>query len=229
MQPTDPNKFTDKAWEAIVQSQDVVRRYKHQNLEVEHLMIALLEQEGGLVGQVLTKVEVDAQQLFQQIDDFARRQPTLGTVEQLYVGYSIEKLLDRAEVSRNAGQSKTIDVGHLLVAFTTDTRLGGRLWRGYGVGSEQLETAVKEAKTQQKPSVPGSQTVQDLNEPALVRYGRDLTELAKEGKIDPVIGRDEEIRRVIRILSRRTKNNPVLIGEPGVGKTAIAEGLAHHH
>ena len=226
MQPTDPNKFTDKAWEAIVQSQDVVRRYKHQNLEVEHLMIALLEQSDGMTEPVLGKVEVDAQQLFQQIDDFTRRQPTLGTVEQLYVGYSIEKLLDRAEVTRNAWQDKTIGVEHLLLAFTTDTRLGSRLWRGYGVSGEQLATAAKEVRAKQKTMTPGSKSVQDLNEPALVRYGRDLTELAKAGKIDPVIGRDEEIRRVIRILSRRTKNNPVLIGEPGVGKTAIAEGLA---
>ncbi len=226
MQPTDPNKFTDKAWEAIVQSQDVVRRYKHQNLEVEHLLIALLEQENGITSPVLSKVEIDPQQLFQQIDDFARRQPTLGSVEQLYVGYSIEKMLDRAEVTRNAWADQTIDVEHLIIAFTTDTRLGGRLWRGYGVSNEQLETAVKEVRTKQKTNIPGSKSVQDLNEPALIRYGRDLTELAKAGKIDPVIGRDEEIRRVIRILSRRTKNNPVLIGEPGVGKTAIAEGLA---
>jgi ATP-dependent Clp protease ATP-binding subunit ClpB len=104
-----------------------------------------------------------------------------------------------------------------------------RLWRGYGVTHEQLETASKEIRNRPKPTntnTPGKQFVQDLNEPALKRFGRDLTELAKAGKIDPVIGRDEEVRRVIRILSRRTKNNPVLIGEPGVGKTAIAEGLA---
>ncbi len=227
MQPTDPNKFTDKAWEAIVQSQDVVRRYKHQNLEVEHLIIAMLEQADGITSPVLSKVGIDAQQLFQQIDDFTRRQPTLGSVEQLFVGYSIEKLLDRAEVARNTWPANTIGVEHLLVGFTTDTRLGARLWRGYGVNSEQLETALKAAPAAKtRPTTPGSKGVQDLNEPALKRYGRDLTELAKAGKIDPVIGRDDEIRRVIRILSRRTKNNPVLIGEPGVGKTAIAEGLA---
>jgi ATP-dependent Clp protease ATP-binding subunit ClpB len=227
MQPTDPNKFTDKAWEAIVQSQDVVRRYKHQNLEVEHLIIAMLEQADGITAPVLTKVGIDAQQLSQQIDDFTRRQPTLGSVEQLFVGYSIEKLLDRAEVARNAWQDKTIGVEHLLIGFTTDTRLGARLWRGYGVNSEQLETALKEVPAAKpRPATPGSKSIQDSNEPALTKYGRDLTELARAGKIDPVIGRDDEIRRVIRILSRRTKNNPVLIGEPGVGKTAIAEGLA---
>jgi ATP-dependent Clp protease ATP-binding subunit ClpB len=150
MQPTDPNKFTDKAWEAIVQSQDVVRRYKHQNLEVEHLIIAMLEQADGITAPVLTKVGIDAQQLSQQIDDFTRRQPTLGSVEQLFVGYSIEKLLDRAEVARNAWQDKTIGVEHLLIGFTTDTRLGARLWRGYGVNSEQLETAPARHPRQQE-------------------------------------------------------------------------------
>jgi ATP-dependent Clp protease ATP-binding subunit ClpB len=234
MQPTDPNKFTDKAWEAIVQSQDVVRRYKHQNLEVEHLLLAMLEQVEGLTGQILTKVGMESQQFFQQVDDFARRQPTLGSIEQLYVGYSIEKLLDRAEVVRTTWQDKTIGVEHMLVGFTSDTRLGMRLWRGYGVTADQLEAASKEVRSRPvKPALAAGKAGiasvtggQDLNQSALERFGRDLTELAKAGKIDPVIGRDDEVRRVIRILSRRTKNNPVLIGEPGVGKTAIAEGLA---
>jgi ATP-dependent Clp protease ATP-binding subunit ClpB len=232
MQPTDPDKFTDKAWAAIVQSQDVVRRYKHQNLEAEHLIIALLEQPEDLSGQILAKVGVDSQQFFQQIDDFTRRQPTLGSVEQLFVGYSVETMLDRAEAAREAWQDKTIGVEHLLLGFTTDTRLGAKLWRGYGVTKDQLETAAKEVRSRPKPTTAAAAGAglksgqQDLHESALVRYGRDLTTLAKAGKIDPVIGRDDEIRRVIRILSRRTKNNPVLIGEPGVGKTAIAEGLA---
>jgi ATP-dependent Clp protease ATP-binding subunit ClpB len=222
MQPTDPNKFTDKAWEAIVQSQDVVRRYKHQNLEVEHLMIALLEQADGMTGPILSKAGIEAQQVFQPIDEFARRQPKIGTVDQLYVGYSIEKLLDRAELTRTNWQDKLISVEHLVWAFSTDTRLGQRLCRSLNLSPEQLQTAIKDVR--------GSHRVvhhtQEANVSALEKYGRDLTELAKVGKIDPVIGRDDEIRRVIQVLSRRTKNNPVLIGEPGVGKTAIAEGLA---
>ncbi|MGI0495369.1 ATP-dependent chaperone ClpB [Alkalinema pantanalense CENA528] len=237
MQPTDPSKFTEKAWEAIVQSQDVVRRYKHQNLEAEHVMVALLEQADGLVGKVLTKVGVDVTRFFQQIDDFTQRQPKLGAVDQLYVGYSLEKLLDRAEIARNAAQETTIGVEHLLLGFTADPRLGIRLFRAFNLDGKQLEAAIKDVKATQKAleaagesgnrvaGLPsggsgGSQTS------ALERFGRDLTELAREGKIDPVIGRDEEIRRVIQVLSRRSKNNPVLIGEPGVGKTAIVEGLA---
>jgi ATP-dependent Clp protease ATP-binding subunit ClpB len=222
MQPTDPNKFTDKAWEAIVQSQDVVRRYKHQNLEVEHLMIALLEQADGMTGLIFSKAGVEAQQVFQQIDEFARRQPKIGTVDQLYVGYSIEKLLDRAEVTRTTWQDKFISAEHLVGALNTDTRLGQRLLHSLNLSPEQLETAIKDVRSSQRVV----HQTQEANVSALEKYGRDLTELAKVGKIDPVIGRDDEIRRVIQVLSRRTKNNPVLIGEPGVGKTAIAEGLA---
>lgn len=235
MQPTDPSKFTEKAWEAIVQSQDVVRRYKHQNLEAEHLLIALLEQSDGLASKLLSKVNVDVTRFFQQIDDFTNRQPKLGTVDQLYVGYSLEKLLDRAEITRNTLQDPLISEAHILIGFSTDPRLGMRLFRSMNLDVKQLEGAVKEvikdmakeaaAKETPQATPPGLPSGNSAQSP-LERFGRDLTEMAKQGKIDPVIGRDEEIRRVIQVLSRRSKNNPVLIGEPGVGKTAIAEGLA---
>lgn len=228
MQPTDPSKFTEKAWEAIVQSQDVVRRYKHQNLEAEHLMIALLEQPDGVINKALTKVGVDPTRFFQQIDDFTQRQPKIGAVDQLYVGYSLEKLLDRAEIARNTWQEDTIGVEHIFLGFSTDPRLGIRLFRSFNLDVKALETALKEVRSTQKslPSESSSSAEPTGKASALDRFGRDLTELAREGKIDPVIGRDEEIRRVIQVLSRRSKNNPVLIGEPGVGKTAIVEGLA---
>ena len=222
MQPTDPNKFTDKAWEAIVQAQDVVRRYKHQQLEVEHLMISVLEQQDGLAAKVFTKAGIDTARLFQQIDDFSRRQPKVANTEQLYLGRNLDVMLDRAEEARARFQDDFISVEHLLMGFAVDPRLGVRLLRSYELDPRKLETLVKEVR--------GSQKVSDQNPEsrygALEKYGRDLTEQAKAGKIDPVIGRDEEIRRVVQVLSRRTKNNPVLIGEPGVGKTAIAEGLA---
>ncbi|MBF2029724.1 MAG: ATP-dependent chaperone ClpB [Oscillatoriales cyanobacterium C42_A2020_001] len=222
MQPTDPNKFTDKAWEAIVQAQDVVRRYKHQQLEVEHLMISLLEQQDGLATKVLTKAGIESQRLFQQIEDFTRRQPKVASTEQLYLGRNLDVMLDRAEEARARFQDDFISVEHLLLGFAVDPRLGVRILRTYEIDSRKLEGIIKDIR--------GSQKVSDQNPEsrygALERYGRDLTEQAKAGKIDPVIGRDEEIRRVIQVLSRRTKNNPVLIGEPGVGKTAIAEGLA---
>lgn len=222
MQPTDPNKFTDKAWEAIVQAQDVVRRYKHQQLEVEHLMISLLEQQDGLAAKVFAKAGIDTARLFQQIEDFTRRQPKVGSSEQLYLGRNLDVLLDRAEEARVKFQDDFISVEHLLMGFAVDPRLGLRILRSYELDPRKMEVVVKDVR--------GSQKVSDQNPEsrygALEKYGRDLTEQAKAGKIDPVIGRDEEIRRVVQVLSRRTKNNPVLIGEPGVGKTAIAEGLA---
>jgi ATP-dependent Clp protease ATP-binding subunit ClpB len=222
MQPTDPSKFTDKAWEAIVQAQDVVRRYRHQNLEVEHLMVSLLEQQDGLASKIFSKAGMEPQRLWQQIDDYTRRQPKVGSSEQLYLGRNLDTLLDRAEASRATMQDDFISIEHLIQAFSNDPRLGMRLFRSFGIDSAKLDTAIRDVR--------GSQKVTDQSPEsrysALEKFGRDLTEQAKIGKIDPVIGRDEEIRRVIQVLSRRTKNNPVLIGEPGVGKTAIAEGLA---
>ncbi|MCL6434941.1 MAG: ATP-dependent chaperone ClpB [Leptolyngbyaceae cyanobacterium HOT.MB2.61] len=224
MQPTDPNKFTDKAWEAIVQSQDIARRYKQQNLEVEHLMIALLEQPEGLATQVLTRAGVDTARLFQEIDKFTRAQSKVynTNIENIYLGRNLDILLDRAEETRQAWQDNFISIEHLLLGYAADPRLGLRTLKLFNLEPKRLEAVIKELR--------GSQKVTDQNPEsryaALEKYGRDLTEQAKAGKTDPVIGRDEEIRRVIQVLSRRTKNNPVLIGEPGVGKTAIAEGLA---
>jgi ATP-dependent Clp protease ATP-binding subunit ClpB len=222
MQPTDPSKFTDKAWEAIVQAQDVVRRYQHQNLEVEHLVVSLLEQENGLAAKILTKAGVDGPRWGQQVEEFTKRQPRIGSAEQLYLGRYLDTLLDRAEKARAGWQDSFISVEHFLLALADDPRLGVRLFRSCNLDTAKLETAIKEVRGSQKVT---DQTPESRYS-ALEKYGRDLTEQAKAGKIDPVIGRDEEIRRVIQVLSRRTKNNPVLIGEPGVGKTAIAEGLA---
>ncbi|MCU0549590.1 MAG: ATP-dependent chaperone ClpB [Leptolyngbya sp. Prado105] len=222
MQPTDPSKFTDKAWEAIVQAQDIVRRYRHQNLEVEHLMISLLEQEDGLAAKILNKVGIEATRLGQQIDEYARRQPKVGSSEQLYLGRNLDVMLDRAETARVAMQDDFISIEHLLKAFVDDPRLGMKLFRSFNVDTARLDTAIRDVRGSQKVT----DQAPESRYSALEKFGMDLTERAKAGKIDPVIGRDGEIRRVVQVLSRRTKNNPVLIGEPGVGKTAIAEGLA---
>jgi ATP-dependent Clp protease ATP-binding subunit ClpB len=221
MQPTDASKFTEKAWECIVKSQDVAKRFKNQQLEVEHLAIAILDQE-GLAIRILSKADVDCTALKQQLESFTHKQPKLGVIDQLYLGRGLDKLLDRAEEARLSFQDEFVSVEHFLMAFVEDDRIGKRLSRVFTLDKQKLETIIKEIR--------GSQKVTDQNPEsryeALERYGRDLTEDAKSGKLDPVIGRDEEIRRVIQVLSRRSKNNPVLIGEPGVGKTAIAEGLA---
>ncbi|MBD2741168.1 ATP-dependent chaperone ClpB [Coleofasciculus sp. FACHB-1120] len=222
MQPTDPAKFTEKAWEAIIKSQDVARRFKNQQLEVEHLTIALLEEEEGLTNRILSRVNVDIQALKSQLEAFTQRQPKVAVVDQLYLGRGLDVMLDKAEASRTSLQDEFISVEHLLVGFAEDDRIGRRLLKSFNFDRQKLEVTIKEVR--------GTQKVKDQNPEAryeaLERYGRDLTERAKSGKLDPVIGRDEEIRRVVQVLSRRSKNNPVLIGEPGVGKTAIAEGLA---
>ncbi|MFB2879573.1 ATP-dependent chaperone ClpB [Floridanema aerugineum] len=221
MQPTDATKFTDKAWEAIVKSQEVARRFQNQYLEVEHLAIALLEQE-GLTQRILNRAGVEPNRLFQQLESYTKVQPKLPKVDQLYLGKSLDVMLDRAESARETWQDTFISVEHLLLAFTEDERVGRRLMKAYDVDGKKLEATIK--------TIRGNQKVTDQNPEnryeALEKYGRDLTEQAKSGKLDPVIGRDDEIRRVVQVLSRRSKNNPVLIGEPGVGKTAIAEGLA---
>jgi ATP-dependent Clp protease ATP-binding subunit ClpB len=222
MQPTDPNRFTEKAWEAIVQAQDVARRYKHQQLEVEHLVMSMLEQQDGLATKILSKAGVDVQQFARQIEDFTKRQPKVGSTEQLYLGRNLDVMLDRAEEARQAWDDGYISVEHILLGFATDPRIGTRVLRGFNLEKPKLETVIKDVRGSQKVT---DQSPESRYE-ALEKFGRDLTEQARAGKIDPVIGRDEEIRRVVQVLSRRTKNNPVLIGEPGVGKTAIAEGLA---
>ncbi|MCC3514562.1 AAA family ATPase [Microcoleus sp. PH2017_18_LLB_O_A] len=249
MQPTDPSKFTDQAWEAIVKSQDVARRFANQQLEVEHLAIAILEQQ-ALANSILSKAGVDVPRLAQQLDAFAKRQPRVANADQLYLGRGLEVMLDAAESARQAWQDNFIAVEHLLIGLLEDERVGRRLLTkgdgppgrpGYdrkpapgtidrakleeAIKSIRATTKVKDQKQTQSQSQSQNQN-SDANSDALTKYGRDLTEAAKAGKLDPVIGRDEEIRRVVQVLSRRQKNNPVLIGDPGVGKTAIAEGLA---
>ncbi len=221
MQPTDPTKFTDKTWEAIVKSQDVAREYRSQYLETEHLLIAVLQEEG--LGQlILERADIDTNWVLKRLMDFAKAQPRVPGGSELYCGRSLEALLDEANRLRQENEDQFISIEHLLLAFVGDRRIGQRLFRALNCDRDQLAATVK--------AIRGAQKVADQNPEnkyaALEKYGRDLTEAARQGKLDPVIGRDEEIRRVIQVLSRRTKNNPVLIGEPGVGKTAIAEGLA---
>ncbi len=222
MQPTDPTKFTDQAWDAIIKSQEVARRSLNQQLEVEHVAIAMLEQE-DLATKIFGRVGVDVEKLARQLQEFANRQPRLNQVVDLYLGRGLDLLLDRAEAARTTWQDQLIAVDHLILALHEDDRVGRRLLKAFDLDRPQLESAIKQQRgANQKATAQIAEASNDV----LAKYGRDLTEAAKAGKMDPVIGRDEEIRRVVQVLSRRQKNNPVLIGEPGVGKTAIAEGLA---
>ncbi|MDF5713416.1 MAG: ATP-dependent chaperone ClpB [Rhizonema sp. NSF051] len=222
MQPTNPNQFTEKAWEAIAHTPDIVKQYQQQQIESEHLMKALLELE-GLASSTFTKAGVNVQKLRDRTEQFIQSQPKVsGSSSSVYLGRSLDTLTDRAEAYRKEFKDEYISIEHLLLAYAKDDRFGKGVFQEFGLNEAKLKNIIKQIR--------GSQKVTDQNPEgkyeALEKYGRDLTEAARQGKLDPVIGRDDEIRRTIQILSRRTKNNPVLIGEPGVGKTAIVEGLA---
>lgn len=227
MQPTDPNKFTEIAWDAIVRSQEICKELKNQNLEVEHLILALLA-EDTIAVQIFQKANVEINRLQKQLQTFATRQPRMYSVDQLYLGRSLDQMLDRAENCRVSWQDEYIGVSHLLVAFADDQRIGKKTLRSFNLDPQDFEQKVRDfkVKIEKMEAETEEKTEKTESEPSLTKFGRDLTEEARAGKLDPVIGRDEEVRRVIQVLSRRSKNNPVLIGEPGVGKTAIAEGLA---
>ena len=227
MQPTDPNKFTAKAWDAIVEAQDVARRFRQQYLEVEHVTLAALEQS-GLADDILIKAGLSPEQILQELEVFAKRQAKVRVAvdNNLYLGQSLDRMLDAADGAKLNLQDELISLEHLMIGFVEDERIGRRLLRGFDVDTSHIMKAIQALRGDGEKPVSASADSDEDEYPSLRKYGRDLTEEARGGKLDPVIGRDEEIRRVIHVLSRRTKNNPVLIGEPGVGKTAIAEALA---
>ncbi len=221
MQP-NAEQFTEKAWAAIVSAQQIAQTSRHQQLETEHLLLALLQQN-GLAGRILKKSGVDPATIQASVEAHLKRQPSMGSPpESVFLGRGFNATLDQAEKERKSFGDSYISIEHLMLALASDDRCGRQLLSQAGITINQLREAIT--------AVRGNQTVSDQNPEgtyeSLEKYGRDLTAAAKEGQLDPVIGRDEEIRRTIQILSRRTKNNPVLIGEPGVGKTAIVEGLA---
>ncbi|XP_021739501.1 chaperone protein ClpB4, mitochondrial-like [Chenopodium quinoa] len=216
-------EFTEMAWEGIVGAVEAARLSKQQIVETEHLIKALLEQKDGLARKILTKAGLDNSSVLQAIDDFISKQPkVVGDTSGPILGTNLGSLLDRARKHKKEMGDDFVSVEHLVLAFYSDPRFGKQLFQNFNLSEKDLKESIQ--------AVRGSQKVTDQNPEgkyeALEKYGSDLTELARRGKLDPVIGRDDEIRRCIQILSRRTKNNPVIIGEPGVGKTAIAEGLA---
>jgi ATP-dependent Clp protease ATP-binding subunit ClpB len=221
MHPT-AELFTEKAWAAVVAAQQLAQQKRQQQMESEHLFAALIAQQ-GLASRILEKAGVDVGTLNQKIEAFTAGQPSLGAPpDNVYLGKGLNSVLDQADSLKKSFDDSFIAIEHLLLALAIDDRCGKQLLSQCGTNAEKLKQAVV--------AIRGSQKVTDQNPEgtyeSLEKYGRDLTAAARDGKLDPVIGRDEEIRRTIQILSRRTKNNPVLIGEPGVGKTAIVEGLA---
>ncbi|NET95233.1 Clp protease N-terminal domain-containing protein, partial [Okeania sp. SIO1H2] len=222
MQLNNPNQFTEKTWEAISRTPDIAKTSQQQQIETEHLMKALLEQN-GLATSLFNKAGISTSRVQEYTDTFVSRQPKVkNTPNNIYLGRSLDSLSDNAEKYRQEYGDEYISVEHFMLAYLKDNRFGKNLYQEFKLDEAKLKETISQVR--------GNQKVTDKNPEgkyeALEKYGRDLTEFAREGKLDPVIGRDDEIRRTIQILSRRTKNNPVLIGEPGVGKTAIAEGLA---
>jgi len=216
-------KYTQKVQEALFESQTIAARYGHQELQPEHLFLALLGDAEGLAWRILSQGGVDPNQLRLKLETFLKTLPSLrGVSGQIYPSQRFHRVLARAEDEAKRLNDEYISVEHLLLALAEDEGVAGKILREVGLERNRLFEAIKKVRGSARVTSPNPEDTYQ----ALERFGRDLTELARQGKLDPVIGRDEEIRRVIQILSRRTKNNPVLIGDPGVGKTAIVEGLA---
>ena len=222
------DKLTQKSQEALQEAQKIAVNFGHQEVDAEHALAALLAQEEGLVPRVLAKMGVDAAVAKTAVERELERRPRVGGIRlepgKIHLGERFAKALMSAEDEAKRLKDEYVSVEHLFMALLHATKKSalGREFEKLGIDEERFLSTLTEVR--------GNQRVQSANPEAtyeaLDRYGRDLVEAARQGKMDPVIGRDEEIRRVVRILSRKTKNNPVLIGEPGVGKTAIAEGLA---
>ncbi|MGE5570900.1 MAG: ATP-dependent chaperone ClpB [Rhodospirillales bacterium] len=222
----DFNRFTEKAQDAVRAAQSIAVRYGNQQIDVEHLLSALLDQQDGLAPAILSKADINLEGLRRRVQQEIERMPKVsgpaGGPDQVYITGRLNRLLTQAEDEARRLKDEYVSVEHLLLAMTDDGGATGRIFKDFNVTRERLMRAMQEVRGNQRVTSPTPETTYQ----ALERYGRDLTKAAAQGKLDPVIGRDEEIRRVIQVLSRRTKNNPVLIGDPGVGKTAIVEGLA---
>lgn len=225
----DLNKLTKKAQEALQQSQVKAVRYGHQEVDGEHLLLCLIEQEGGLVSQLIERTGVSIPVITARIEQELEKRPRVesGSTEsgKVYITQRLNELMVKAGDEAKKLKDEYISVEHLLIAFVDEgsKSASGKLLKEMGISRKALLEELKAIRGNQRVTTDNPETGYE----ALTKYGMDLVALARSGKLDPVIGRDSEIRSVIRILSRKTKNNPVLIGEPGVGKTAIVEGLAH--
>ncbi len=221
----DLNRFTEKAQDALRGAQTLAARLSHQQVDNEHLFLTLLEQEEGIVPNVLLKAGVDLERIHRRLLGDLEKLPkvTVSTGSSgMYLTQRLAAVIGNAEQEAKKLKDDFISVEHLLLALQQGNGLTGQVFKENGLTRERLLQAIADVRGHQRVTTQNPETTYQ----ALENYGRDLTAMAAQGKLDPVIGRDDEIRRVIQVLSRRTKNNPVLIGEPGVGKTAIAEGLA---
>ncbi len=218
------DKYTQKAQEALLEAQHLAQEYNHPQIEPEHLLKALITQEGGVVPGILRRIGVDPQLVLQDVENTLARKPrAYGAAAQVGMSQALVKILQEAENIASSMKDEYVSTEHLLLAMA-QPQAGPiqQLLARHGIDYNAIIQALASIRGSQRVTSPTPEAQYE----ALAKYGRDLTELARKGKLDPVIGRDREIRRVMQILQRRTKNNPVLIGDPGVGKTAIVEGLA---
>jgi ATP-dependent Clp protease ATP-binding subunit ClpB len=217
------DKLTVKAQEALQAAQSLADQHGHQAIEPEHLLLALIQQREGVVGPILAKLGARAEIIQRQLETELARLPRVTGGREQYLSDRLRAAVERAQTEAERLRDDYVSTEHLLIGIAQERDgAAGRALAANGVGAEAIYRALVEVRGTQRVTDPNPEDKYQ----ALQRYSRDLTDLARRGKLDPVIGRDEEIRRVVQVLSRRTKNNPVLIGEPGVGKTAIVEGLA---
>jgi ATP-dependent Clp protease ATP-binding subunit ClpB len=218
------NKFTIKAQEAMQAASEIAASYSNQQIEPEHLLAALIQNDESIAVSLIKKIGANIDFLRVKALALIEKLPKISntSTSNQFLSSNLQKLLDECTKAASQMHDEYVSIEHILIVLAEDKGIAGKLLREQGITKENVLTALKDVRGSQRV------TSQDPEETyqALRKYGRDLNQLAKQGKLDPVIGRDDEIRRVLQVLSRRTKNNPVLIGEPGVGKTAIAEGLA---
>ena len=216
-------RFTELARDAIEASQRLVQEYQHNQWDVEHVLLALLQQERGLIGDILSELSIDAAAVKKAVESVLGKVPKVTyATGQIYATPRIAQLFKLADDEANRLKDEYISTEHLLIAITAEGGQAASILKGFGVDQEKVYGVLEKVR--------GGHRVTDARAESryrsLQKYGRDLTDFARQGKLDPVIGREAEIKRVMQVLSRRTKNNPVVVGEAGVGKTAIAEGLA---
>jgi len=219
-----PDRFTEQAQEIIATSQELVRHYQHNQWDVEHILLALLQKEDSVAADILRELGVDIGQVKEKVEQALQRSPKMAYDSgQIFATPRIASMFQIASNEADRLKDEFVSIEHLLIAIASEQHgEASKILKEFGIDQEKIYRALQDIRGGQRVTDPRAESKYR----ALEKYSRDLTELARAGKLDPVIGRDEEIKRVMQILTRRTKNNPVIIGEVGVGKTAIAEGLA---
>ena len=221
--PMNPNGYTEKAWDSIAKLPQFADKYSTQYLEAVHLLRSLIDEgESGLAQRILAKAGIDCKLFEKKLEDYLQSQPRISDTSNKMMGQTLTNCLSKASAIKKEFDDQFISTEHLVLAAADTNGFSKKIFSDFNCNMNTLREAVKAIRGSNKVTTRSPEATYE----ALKKYSRDLTAAAAEGKLDPVIGRDDEIRRTIQILSRRTKNNPILLGEPGVGKTAIAEGLA---